>query len=138
MSIEQPEVDRTTNPSASIKDSLRILSPICFYFAVVTPTTSANFYFSSRPIYIFSKRNTTVRFVTTVFAFNHLTSPTNVRTIGLPSMLGIFSKREPLDQQTSYLVEILCLKGLFPFSKCQRSSPLHRSNFLELRKDDRE
>ena len=135
---EQPEVDITTNPSASIKDSLCILSPICFYFTVVTPTTSTNFYFSSRPIYIFSKRNTTVRFVTTVFAFNHLTSPTNVRTIGLPSMLGIFSKREPLDQQTSYLVEILCLKGLFPFSKCQENNLLHRSSLSRLHRDDHE
>ena len=135
---EQPEVDITTNPSASIKDSLCILSPICFYFAVVTPTTSANFYFSSRPIYIFSKRNSTVRFVTTVFAFNHLTSPTNVRTIGLPSMLGIFSKREPLDQQTSYLVEILCLKGLFLFSKRQRNNLVHHSSLSRLHRDDHE
>ena len=135
---EQPEVDRTTNPSASIKDSLRILSPICFYFAVVTPTISANFYFRSRPIYIFSKRNTTVRFVTTVFTFNHFISPTNVRTIGLPSMLGIFSKREPLDQQTSYPVEILCLKGLSLFSKCQENNLPHHNNFLELHIDDRE
>ena len=105
---EQPEVDRTTNPSASIKDSLRILSPICFYFAVVTPTISANFYFSSRPIYIFSKRNTTVRFVTTVFTFNHFISPTNDQINGRPNRLDTFSRKELLDQQTSYPTKIFC------------------------------
>jgi len=46
---EQPEVDKTTNPSAAIIDSLRI-----FYFTVVAYTIFANFYFSARPIYIFS------------------------------------------------------------------------------------